>query len=311
MINISDNQPDDSTIDGKYEILSSALLAQEIKDNLDKDTAGKANIHLERFEPSHHHKNDLANALNNYLKVDPEAIPKFDDLDPDYYEPISGGFDPHRDKLLHHLHDEKIISLKPYIEKEEAPYGGVYYDEVQFYEVSVNTKLFPNYYIKTTKEAQPYIEAFIKQKSDDDEIQKSDITVQTEPVAPTKLSQNGQTHKVSLRRLQKTLRLYIDGNDASYPVMKFKSVSANNYKACKILCQRKRSWLTKEQLEIPNAKTVIKDIPKTMGITGPLLRFMIEFDSTKQTIRLLDDVRLNSQELENLLNYVQANYRLS
>jgi hypothetical protein len=169
MINISDNQPDDSTIDEEHEILSSALLAQEIQDRLDKD--GKTTFHLKRDEPSHHPKNELANALNDYLKKGEEVIPDLEDQDPDYnYSSyIPGEIDHIRYDLLHKLHDKGVISVIDYRAKEEIADTGNLFDQVQFYIVSVNTKIFPSYYEKIIKEVQPYIEAYIKRKNENDE----------------------------------------------------------------------------------------------------------------------------------------------
>lgn len=182
MINISDNQPNDSTIDEKREILSSALLAQEIQDNLDKDTTGNATLRLERYEPSHHPKNDLANALSDYLKDEQEVIPDLEDQDPDYnYSSyIPGEIDHHRYELLHKLHQKGIISVKDYVAKEEIAENGRLVDQVQFYAVSVNPKLFPNYYANIIKKAQPYLESYIKQKGENKEI----LTKATDSVQP-------------------------------------------------------------------------------------------------------------------------------
>lgn len=129
--------------------------------------------------------------------------------------------------------------------------------------------------------------------------------------AMSKWSRRGKakTHKASLRLHSKTLRLYIDGNTTSYKVKQFKSLSLANYKACRNLCFRKKSWLTKEQLDITEAKTAIKDLPRTMGITGPLQQHFLEFNSENQTIRLLDIVKLTKEELDELVEYVKAQFK--
>ncbi len=309
MINISDNQPDDSAIDEEFEILSSALLAQEIKD---KETTGKV-IRLEREEPSHHPKNDLANALRHHLKEDQEAILEHDDIDSDYehagardFSPF--GLDPHRDKLLHYLDDKHIISLTPHIEQEEVPWGGTHYDVVQFYEVSVNAKKFASYYLETIKKAETYIDAYIKQRVSNDKISaKSTDKVQSQKEQERYVSDT--TYTISLRLIQRTLILYIHDNKTNIRVKYFKTKSGNNLNACQVLCGRKKRHLTKEELGIKEAKSTVKDLGNTLGLKGPLRELFYVFDTKAQTALLNDTVKINGVELENLVKYCNTHFR--
>jgi hypothetical protein len=110
-------------------------------------------------------------------------------------------------------------------------------------------------------------------------------------------------YQVSLRLKGKLLRLYID-DTPSEVVKRFKSKSANNIRAYFELQNSRGSYLTKEEMHIVG-KSVVKDLPKTMGIEGLLADYFIEIDSKGQRLKIPKAVPMSQADLEILLAYVK------
>ena len=110
-------------------------------------------------------------------------------------------------------------------------------------------------------------------------------------------------YQVSLQLKGKLLRLYID-DTPSEVVKKFKSKKANNIRAYFELQHSRGSYLTKEEMHIVG-KSVVKDLPKTMGIAGLLADYFIEIDSKGQRLKIPKTVPMSQADLEILLGYVK------
>lgn len=170
------------------------------------------------------------------------------------------------------------------------------YDMSNF-KIKVSLKEFSSFYKAFTKISRPILEAELKQhypySSQDDK-------------QPTSHTTGTAICEVSLRLKGKTLRLFIN-DTPSVVVKKFKSKNANNIRAYFELQRCRGTYLTKEDMKIHlrKAKSNVKDIPKTMGITGLLADYFIDIDSKRQMLRIPKQILIPQEELEILLDYVK------
>ena len=103
------------------------------------------------------------------------------------------------------------------------------------------------------------------------------------------------------------LSLYVNGSKRT-EVKIFKNKKGDNYNACDALTHNKGRYLDKKALGAKGT-SAIKDLPKTMGISGKLARYFIERDKENQKLKMADKVRLTESELEILLAEVKQNYK--
>lgn len=281
----------------KNQLLSLAMVLQDIKDGLNHNTAANSVVSIEPY------------ATNDYFWARDDCFHWSDDGGD--YSYSNANLKDTRQTMLSYLQEAAIVtSIKQHTYFEQDSYGKQY-EEIDSYNVTINRQLFPEYYANIVKMAQPYLEAFVNKRDGEENVTlpqetPSEVTVNVD--RPANLSQSKQTHTVSLRLQQRTLRLYIDGNKESYPIIKFKTTSGNNFKACNALCKRKKRILSRDDLGLTAAKTTVKDMPKTMGITGLLQQHFLTFNTEHQTMFMNDNVKMDADEKENLVKYVKAHF---
>jgi len=114
---------------------------------------------------------------------------------------------------------------------------------------------------------------------------------------------------VSLTIKNKTLWLLVN-KEQSQQIKKFDSSNGNNYKACRQLLMHKNKYLNKDRMGVSAAiKSPVKDLPKTMGLKGLLVDYFVDIDTKNQQLRLLDNVEIPHEELENLITFVKNNFQ--
>lgn len=131
-------------------------------------------------------------------------------------------------------------------------------------------------------------------------------TVSEDVAVPQKVATDTNSNasvNVSLRLKSKVLRLYIE-NSPSEVVKRFKSKKANNIRAYFELQNNKGSYLTKDDMHFKGSSAV-KDIPKTMGISGVLADHFIDVDSKGQRLRVPKTIIVSRSDLEIILAYVK------
>jgi hypothetical protein len=92
-------------------------------------------------------------------------------------------------------------------------------------------------------------------------------------------------------------------------IKRFDSKSNNNFKACRELLRHRSAYLTKDSMGIVNAKSPIKDLPKTMGLKDTLVDYFVDVDIENNKLRFLDNVEIPHDDLPNLITYVKNNFQ--
>ncbi|HSX42715.1 MAG TPA: hypothetical protein VLF59_01380 [Candidatus Saccharimonadales bacterium] len=269
---------------GKNPLLNLAMVAQTIHDGLADSPTETNAVSIE------------AGNFNEYYEARDDVL-RWSESEAGYIYDLEPVVAAQAGALAYLLHAGVLQEAKQIVRTVKGTFDEDIEETVGF-EVVINPVQFADYYSRIINLAKPYLGA--------------DSTPVAKP-APTMPINNAdnlkQNHRAYLHLINRTLKLYFNGNEASYTVCKFKTKSANNYIACRALCAKKNKWLNKADLGIANAKSVIKDLPKTMGISGPLQQFFIEIDSGGQRILMRDIVKMSNYERENLTNYVQPHFQ--
>lgn len=257
----------------KERLLLVAYVMQQIKDSLDNKFTDNNYVELKPLE------------INEYLRVlcgeDGHEVTEHD-LEEEHVR---------RSKLqtFRYLYEEGVIEQGyETIDGErfetdfiiQIPAGEPYYP------MKINLDKFNDYYKKVIKLANPYLEKWRSEYSGSSEL--------------------GRLEEVSLKLTGTTLWFCI--YDAPIiEVRALKNAKNNNVQFYRDLQKHRGHYRSKEDMGI-KAKSDIRNLPKTIGITGPLLKHFIEMDTKNQKLRIPSKVELPHSEVEKLVAYVKDNF---
>ncbi len=95
----------------------------------------------------------------------------------------------------------------------------------------------------------------------------------------------------------------------AHKVKRFDSKANNNFKACRELLRHRNAFLDKGGMGILDAKSKIKDLPKTMGLKGQLVDYFVDLDLENGRLRLMDKVQISHDDLPSLIIFVKHNFQ--
>lgn len=119
-----------------------------------------------------------------------------------------------------------------------------------------------------------------------------------------KTQESAESNIATLYLIEKVIKLTYNG--VKITVYDMKSKNTDGFKVFESLMSHPETPLDKEELGVPNKRSAVKDIPKTIGFTGELKKAFFSVDSTRQTLMLHPQVSLTRDKAETIFALVNS-----